>query len=211
MTNGDDQPGQDPFDEPSRILRSMDPEQLAERAGITYQEGELRLPLMKWNISLSHPELGFRAPQFLDTYVIRLLALLYLVKAKVKPLSNQWVPYRELRDGLFYTKSFSETVEDRLCRRYGDDLEGLGSACRALGGREVDQGDLGIVVNTFPRLPLLFILWRGDEEFNPNARILFDASADTYLNAFELRMLCGEVVNRLIRISDGKLEVPTSD
>lgn len=72
----------------------------------------------------------------------------------------------------------------------------------------MDQGDLGMVINTFPRLPLLFIIWRGDEEFAPNARILFDVSATAYLNAFELRMLCGEVVNRLIRIADGGLQVP---
>jgi hypothetical protein len=199
---------QDPFSEPSSALRESDATAIAERAGIPFENGEFKLSVMRWQIRVSHPDLVFVAPEFLNTYVIKLLAVLYMANATAMPLANQWVPYRELKDGLFYTKSFSDTVEERVCRRFGDDLEGMRIACEKLGGREVDQGDLGMVVNTLPRLPLLFIIWRGDEEFEPNARILFDASATSYLNAFELRMLCGEVVNRLIRIADGRLEVP---
>jgi hypothetical protein len=198
----------DPFAEPSRTIRERNPQETAESAGVPFENGRFRLSFMRWDLYLSHPKLDLSGPDFLNTYVIRLLAVLYLASAEAVPLANQWVPYRELKDGLFYAKSFSDTVEDRICRRFGEDMEGMRAACEALGGREVDQGDLGVVVDTFPHLPLLFILWRGDEEFAPNARILFDVSATAYLNAFELRMLCGEIANRLIRIADGKLDVP---
>jgi len=209
--NHDRGKAQNPFEEPSNTLRESAPEDIAERVSIPFENGEFKLSIMRWEIYITHPDLTFRVPEFLDTYVIKLLAILYMANAGATPIANQWVPYRELKDGLFYTKSFTDTVEERVCRRFGDELEDMRVACEALGGREVDQGDLGMVVNTFPRLPLLFIIWRGDEEFPPNARILFDVSATAYLNAFELRMLCGEVVNRLIRIADGKLEVPPPD
>ncbi|MDD3717092.1 MAG: DUF3786 domain-containing protein [Actinomycetota bacterium] len=208
MGENDGGKAKDPFSEPSSMLRRSAAGDIAERAGVPYEEEAFRLSFMRWEIRVSHPDLAFRAPEFLDTYVVKLLAVLYLANAVATPLANQWVPYRDLKDGLFYAKSFSDTVEERVCRRFGDDLEAMRAACEKLGGREVDQGDLGMVVNTFPRLPLLFIMWSGDEEFEPNARILFDASATSYFNAFELRMLCGEVVNRLIRIADGRLEVP---
>jgi hypothetical protein len=200
----------DPFAEPSNALRLSDPASIAERAGIPFEDGEFSLGFMRWEMRISHPDLAFEAPDFLNTYVIKLLATLYMANATAAPLANQWVPYRELKDGMFYAKSFSDTVEERVCRRFGEDLEGMRDACEKLGGRKVDQGDLGMVVDTFPRLPLLFIIWQGDDEFAPNARILFDASATDYLNAFELRMLCGEIVNRLMRIADGTLEVPPS-
>lgn len=209
--NGEDARPQDPFAEPSKVLRESDPADIAERAGVPFENGEFRLSFMAWDLHLSHPDLEFRAPPFLNTFVVKLLALLYLADAEAVPLANHWVPYRELRDGLFYSKSFTDTVEDRICRRFGDDLEGLQAACVRLGGREVDQGDLGMVIDTFARLPILIIVWRGDDEFQPNARILFDASATNYLNAFELRMLCGEVVGRLIRMADGGQEVPSLD
>lgn len=201
----------DPFAEPSQFIRESDPIEIAERASVPFENSEFKLSLMRWDLYISHPDLGFRAPQFLDTYVVKLLAVLYLANARATQLANQWVPYRELKDGLFYAKTFSDTVEDRLCHRFGSDIDSMRAACLALGGREVDQGDMGMVIRTFPRLPLLFILWRGDEEFEPNARVLFDASATNYLNAFELRMLCGETTNRLIRIADGSLEFPSPD
>ncbi len=198
----------DPFADPSAILRQSDPADIAERAGVPYGDGVFKLTFLRWELLITHPDLCFEAPKFLDTYVVKLLAFLYLAKAKAGPLASRWVPYRELKDGLFYAKSFADTVEEKLCRRFGEDLEGMGAACEALGGRRVEQGDLGMVVNTFPRLPLLFIVWRGDEEFPPNLRVLFDASATDYLNAFELRMLCGEVSSRIIAVADGRLELP---
>ena len=199
---------QDPFAEPSRALRRREVSEIAETAGVPVEGNRLRLAFLRWEILVSHPDLRMEVPDFLNNFVVKLLALLYLANARAVPLANQWVPYRELKDGLFYVKSFSDTVEDRLRRRFGDDLEGMRAACLALGGREVEQGDLGMVLNTFPRLPLLFIAWKGDEEFPPSVRILFDASATSYLNAFELRMLCGEIANRLIGIADGRLQPP---
>jgi hypothetical protein len=210
MENGGGR-AQNPYEEPSKIIRESDPADIAERAGLPYENGEFKITLMRWNLYISYPDLNFNAPKFLDTFVVKLLALLYMSNAMAIPLANQWVPYRELKDGLFYTKSFSDTVEDRICRRFSSDLEAMRTACLELGGREVDQGDLGMVVNTFNRLPLLFILWSGDEEFEPNARILFDSSATNYLNAFELRMLCGEVTTRLIRIADSGMELPPTN
>jgi len=208
---GENRATKDPFAEPTQVLKNSDPWEVAERASVRYEDNQFTVSLMLWNLHISHPELDFSAPKFLDTYVIKLLAVIYLANSEATALSNQWVPYRELKDGLFYAKSFWDTVEERVRRRFGQNIEDMRTACLAIGGREVDQGDLGIVINTFPRLPLLFIMWRGDEEFEPNTRILFDASATNYLNAFELRMLCGEIVNRLIRLADGALQVPPPD
>lgn len=199
---------QDPFSEPSAVLRRSRPGDVAERAGVPWDGKEFKVGFLRWDLYVSHPDLSFRAPEFLNTFVVKLLTLLYLAHAKAVPPANRWVPYRELKDGLFYAKSFQDTVEDRLLRRFAEDLEGMREAGLELGGRVVEQGDLGLVLQTFPRLPLLFIIWQGDEEFEPSARILFDASATHYLNAFELRMLCGEVVGRLINVADGRLRVP---
>ncbi len=208
MTDKEKTVSPNPFAEPTRILRERDPEEIAETAGLKYTDGYIRLPVYKWELSVSHPDLQIGGPSFLTSYVMRLLSLIYLSKARAKPLSNQWIPYRELKDGLFYVKSFQETVEERIVARFSKDLETLRRAAILLGGREVEQGDMGVVIPTFPRLPLLLIMWKGDEEFSSSARFLFDRSADTYLNAFELRMLCGEVTGHLIKIADGRLEVP---
>jgi hypothetical protein len=196
-----------PFDEPRNYLLSSDPEEVASLAGVIYSPGVFEIPFMRWTFRLTYPGLEFQMPRFLETFTIKLLTMLYLYRSKGVLLANQWVPYRELPDGLFYAKSFNETVESRVKDRFGDDLEGLARAAEQLGGRRVDQGDLGLVLQVYPRISLLFILWRGDEEFPASANILFDAHATSYLNVFELRMLSGEVVSRLVNLADGRLKL----
>jgi len=197
----------DPFEEPSRRLRSRNPGELAESSGAHYSEGRLILPFLAWEIVLEHPSLDFWMPDFLCTYTLKLLTLLYLDRADGTPLASHWVPYRELSDGLFYSKNFSETVEERMRTRFAAEPESLLDAAVALGGEPVEQGDAGVMLRTFPRIPLLIILWKQDEEFPAACNILFDASSTHYLNAFELKMLSGEMASRIIAVADGRLSL----
>lgn len=198
---------ENPFDEPSRYLRGHDPGDVSEKAGVDFSDGKFHLSFLRWGIDISHPALEFDMPGFLNTFTVKLLSLFYLRRADGVPLSNHWVPYRELPDGLFYSKSFADTVEDRLKSRFADDLDGLRRAGESLGCTFVDQGDAGLKFTTFPRINLLMIVWAADEEFPSSSNILFDASAHHYLNVFELKMLASEVVTRLIAVANGKLTV----
>ncbi len=190
-------PTSNPFEEPSRYLLESDPNDVATKAGVKYEEGRFYIDFMEWEIQLTYPGLQFHLPEEINTFTIKLLTLLYLSRATGVPLANQWVPYRELKDGLFYARSFNKTVEQKIETLFGSDPEALRLAGARLGSREVEQGDVGLVLRTYPRISLLIILWVGDEEFPASASILFDANATDYLNVFELRMLAGEVVNRL--------------
>lgn len=200
------EPG-NPFEEPSRYLVGHDPGDVAEKAGVDFKDGAFEIPFLRWKISLSHPALSFEMPDFLNTFTVKLLTLLYLSRADGVPMANQWVPYRELPDGLFYSKSFADTVEERFKDRFDGDMASLVEAGTSLGCTTVSQGDAGLVFNTFPRISLLLIYWQADEEFPASASILFDASASHYLNVFELKMLASEVVTRIISIANGKLSV----
>lgn len=196
---------ENPFDEPSRYLLGNDPEVVADKSNVIFSEGKFIIPFLRWDIKITHPELEFEMPDFLNTFTVKLLSLFYLRRADGVPISNHWVPYRELPDGLFYSRSFAETVEDRLKDRFSGDLDGLERAGESLGCTFVDQGDAGLKFSTFPRINLLMIVWSADEEFPASSNILFDASANHYLNVFELKMLASEIVTRLISIANGKL------
>ena len=43
------------------------------------------------------------------------------------------------------------------------------------------------------------IVWRGDDEFPPNANVLFDATVANYLPIEDVVIACEEVVNRLTK------------
>jgi len=46
----------------------------------------------------------------------------------------------------------------------------------------VDIGDIAIKVYALPRVPIVLVIWTGDEELPPSSEILFDKSAPHYLS-----------------------------
>jgi hypothetical protein len=55
-----------------------------------------------------------------------------------------------------------------------------------------------VVITALPRVPIAFLLWDGDEELPPDARILFDASVPAYLSTEDAVVLAQQAVFRLI-------------
>ena len=60
---------------------------------------------------------------------------------------------------------------------------------------------MGFLFRAFPKVPILMILWWGDEVFPPGANILFDAAVARVLSAEDIAWLAGMVVYRLIALS----------
>ncbi len=65
-------------------------------------------------------------------------------------------------------------------------------------GKPLDLGDDAFVFKFFPRLPVAFVYWRGDEEFPPYSKILYDVSASNYMSTHGLRALTEFLVQHLI-------------
>ena len=63
-----------------------------------------------------------------------------------------------------------------------------------------DYGDVAVTVNAFSRVPITFILWRGDEEFLPEGNIIFDSTISDYLSTEDINMLCETMAWRLVRL-----------
>jgi len=62
-----------------------------------------------------------------------------------------------------------------------------------LPGRRVDQGDIGVVLEAFEKVPVMVILWRADEEFGADANLLFDKSITEILCTEDIVVLGGMV------------------
>jgi hypothetical protein len=67
----------------------------------------------------------------------------------------------------------------------------------AWGGKPLELADEGLLFRLFPRLPLAIIHWRGDEEFPPYSKILFDISASNFMPTHGLAALAEFLVHRL--------------
>lgn len=114
---------------------------------------------------------------------LRLLILQYLIQAKELPLVGKWVTEKELKNGeMFYRgvhslEMFKNPLEEKFGRRPDDFLE----AGLSIGGRKVNYGDGGLTFQALPRIPVLCILWAGDDEFPAKVNILFDPTIEQHL------------------------------
>jgi hypothetical protein len=203
-------PNQQPYQQAFRIacdsLRSADIEERAEKSGALLEKEEhggylIRLTFLHRRCLIHFPE-GRITFQENDEEVplwSKILLLHYLIKAQGNPLAGEWVNFRQLSGGDTYYPAFVKRSQKPLLDFFAHQLELLEEAAQSLGGRNLSEGDRAVVIPALPRVPIALIFWRGDEEFPPESRILFDATVPTYLSTEDVAVLAQQTVFGLIK------------
>jgi hypothetical protein len=111
----------------------------------------------------------------------RLSILRYLIHAKDLPLSNTLVKPSDLPGGDFFSKGSHILPVDKITHRFENNLEVFINAGKALGGSQLEYGDVSIRLFPFPRVPVIIILWAGDDEFPSKSSLLFDSTCVSHM------------------------------
>ncbi len=127
----------------------------------------------------------------------KILILHYLITAKGTANTGKLIGFRQVPGGLFEHASFSREVLTPLLDHFGKEPERLVEAAANLGGCEVGYGDVAVSIKAFPNVSVVIVLWRGDDEFAPNASMLFDSTVADYLSTEDMSVLCERIVERL--------------
>ena len=115
------------------------------------------------------------------SHYLCLSILWYLVQAQDISPSGNLINPRELAGGLIFGLGSHALPLDKLAAKYGRDMAAFLKKGVSLGGECSDYGDASIKLYPFPRVPVLLVLWREDEEFPANAVLLLDATCPHYL------------------------------
>ena len=102
---------------------------------------------------------------------------------------------------MLYAGVFARRAVEPLIRVFGNAPEGLLDSASRLGGREADYGDVSFVVTALPRIPMTYIVWKGDEEFPATIQLLFDKSVEGYLSLEDVVVVGEMATNRLIALA----------
>ncbi len=187
-------------------LAAQDPVVLAARTGTTFQPsnhdlGHFEVLYLGRTYHLSYPGFEARDSETEEECWpgLRFLFLHYFHKATGTPLAHRWIAYRELPDGMFYFHAFQGYTGTRLVKTFANDLERFKEAASKVGGEAISHGDAGFLFWPLPRVPMAVLYWQGDDEFPPNANVLFDASAGHYLSTDGLAVLGRELCSKIIR------------
>jgi hypothetical protein len=113
-----------------------------------------------------------------DDPLLELVTVLYLNGVNdIFPMGRDIVSAKDLKEGHFFQGPHTLQV-DGLIKRYGQDISGFKAAAEHLQGEAVEMADAAFKLLPFPRIPLYYLLWEGDEEFKPRVNVLFDRSIE---------------------------------
>ena len=164
---------------PGEVLISL---LLMERVyQISYPEGEVTCRDNSQNVGLME----------------KAILLRYLNNAREASGGEKLIGFNELPSGSFYNPAFSQSVVKPFINFFGEEPQKLKWASKRLGGTEVPFGDVGVKIPFLPKVKISFIIWKGDDEFPPQGKILFNSHIAFYLSTEGIVIASGMVFNKL--------------
>ncbi len=131
--------------------------------------------------------------------LLELITLLYLNNVNsFHPLSKDIVSKKDLKEAHFFKDRHDLNVEP-LLERYGNDMSGFRQSAEYLEGTPMEMADSAYMLLPFPRVPLYYLFWEGDEEFEPRISVLFVRSIQEYFTASGIWGLVNLVSTAILR------------
>ncbi len=110
---------------------------------------------------------------------------------------GEWVSFKDIEGGEIYYPAYKEGVIDHLLKKYGRHPEGLLSVLERFEGNKIDTSDAAIEIVTFPDVRVRLIVWKADEEFAPEATILFDKNLPKLYTMEDITVFSHYIVNNI--------------
>jgi len=189
-----------PFAHYEAQFRNLDPQEAAARVDVTWDGKEFFVKLIGRTYAIAHPNYAIRAldegklpPLPTQTFLLR-----YLLEGKSVADMGQWKTFREMPWGEMYIKPYTGRVLTRAAFTFGTRVAAFKAACEKMGAVPVKHGDAGYQFDLIGDYRMQIIVWEGDEEFPPNAQVLY---SDNFATGFaaEDRVVSGDILISTIK------------
>ena len=190
-----------PFSYYEEKFQALDPADAAARLPAAAWDGTaFTLRLLGREFVITHPAYSIRAvdggaapPLPTQTFLLRCL-----LEGKKTPWNGGWKTFREMPWGELYIKPYTGRVLTRAAFTFGTRLEDFCKAAEKMGAAKLSHGDAGYQFSLIDGYKMQILVWAGDEEFPPNAQILYsDNFADGF--AAEDRVVAGDILISTIK------------
>jgi hypothetical protein len=194
-----------PFNHYLGIYKTLDPVEIAGRCGLAFNGAGFALRLLGTEYLAAFPDFELRG--FLDntaseSMAEKILILRYLCEGKFFAYRGKQLSYPEVPWGEVYYQNFQGRCTRRFAGTFGQDLARFKGIMEKLGAESLGKGDASYRFEFINGLYMSLLLWAGDEEFSPQAQILFD---DNFVFAFTAEDIAvvGEVVIARLKAMKG--------
>ena len=187
-----------PFSFYEEKFKGLDPADVVARLPfVTFDGGAFRLTLLGIEYAITWPEYSIEPKPALpvQTFLLR-----RLLEGSSKVWLGTWKTFREMPWGEMYNTPYTGRVLTRAAFTFGFKLPKFAAACEKLGGRKLSHGDEGYEFDFFGPFKMQILMWAGDDEFPPNAQVLYTENfADCF--AAEDRVVAGEILITCIKMA----------
>ena len=189
-----------PFSHYEGLFQKLNPTEAVERTGVNWDGKEFYVNLLGREYAISHPVYAIRSvdggalpPLPTQTFLLR-----YLLESKQVNWNGEWKTFREMPWGEMYIKPYTGRVLTRAAFTFGTRVAAFRAACEKMGAEPVNHGDAGFLFDLIGDFKMQILVWEGDEEFPPNAQILY---TDNFAEGFaaEDRVVAGDILISVIK------------
>ena len=179
---------------------ALDVKQQCQKSGALYSPEIVTLNYLNeiYRINLSSIDVAFIDSNQPVPLREKILILHYFIQAKGTPLTGKHITCRDLPGGLIYYPTFIKRTIKPLSDFFGQSPALLVRAGKLLEARHGEVGDTSLIIDAFARVPIVIILWRGDDELTAEVNLLFDASVIDYLTSEDVIIVCESITWKLI-------------
>ncbi len=178
------------------------PQEVCQKTGCKFDEKETAFVLSAWSdVYRIYPNRQKIVCQRGDgpgphSYFSVFLMHHLLSNQKIDPV-GEWISEKDIPGGATFFRGPHQIPTQIISDRYGNDLRSLRTTCEQLGGKTLPLADIAFSFQITPRTPLALLYWQGDEDFGPEAKILFDRILAGYLAADAVFALAVDACERI--------------
>ncbi|HOW42042.1 MAG TPA: DUF3786 domain-containing protein [Candidatus Omnitrophota bacterium] len=128
------------------------------------------------------------------------ILLLHYLAARTAGLpapGGEWISFKELAGGESYYPAFRKRAIEPILHKYGKQPTLLLEVGLRLPARRIQQADAAVILEVFENIEVLIEIWAGDEEFGPEANMLFDRTLPLIFCTEDIAVLGGFIAKYL--------------
>ena len=190
-----------PFAHYEAKFKELSAQDVLRRLPSTEWDGkEFTVKLLGKRYAIAHPDYAIRALEGdqLPNLPTQTFLLRYLLECKEVAWKGQWKTFREMPWGEMYIKPYTGRVLTRAAFTFGTRVAAFKAACEKMGATALKHGDAGYQFDFIGGYAIQIIVWEGDEEFPPNAQVIY---SDNFAEGFaaEDRVVAGDILISVIK------------
>lgn len=129
--------------------------------------------------------------------LLGLFIVYYLVNSREINPAGEWISEKDIPGGTTFFRGPHKIPTQLIENRYADDIQAFREKCENLSGSRIDMADAAYSFQITPRIPVAVLFWKGDDEFKPESKILFDKTITKHLAPDIIFCLAVEICQRI--------------